>query len=426
MDQEPPKNRLDEAKRAMGGNTLNNQPDSLSKEKLAQARLEMSGQDYLNKENLKQEELAQKREEARRQMEGYERRHEREVEEYKKHEVERVKEELDRLKKEKGSPEEEEKKRLEALVKRKEEENKSYNEKLTNSQVLIEKLKQEKPVNIKSYHTLTTDISEIIKNDKLSMADIALKSEEKVRTIPQAEKSQNRLVAGLVLILIIIGSASIITIWFLLKDFGQPKYQESHASLIAVENTATIDTTAKPTADLEQEINLLLNKQQSSPRSITEIIFEETIVVDEVEQKRYLNSTDLLKRLQISTGQSFVLALRPKFMVGLFTEDDLSASPFYVFTINSYELAFDALLQQEGQIMSELLTAFGQDANLISEAQFTDEFISNINVRTALTDSGNNTKVFYTFPNRNTLVFTTSPKALLDLIEAVRLLNITQ
>lgn len=432
MDEQNLQNRREEAKRAMGGG--DSKPESkphpsassrLPEEKLEKARNAMLGEDYAKQQAFKKAELDKKRAEARKQMEGYERRRERELAEYKQKEVERVKAELAKKKEEQSAEGLEEQKRKEELERQKEEEQKTYDERLAASKALVEKLKNESSADVKPYHTLSTDISEVIKNDKLSMADIALKSEEKARTASPAEESKNKFVIGLVVILIVVGSASIFTVWVLIKDLGSASYVENRTTLITTEEIKTIDATGKPASALRHETASLLADLKNSPRSLTDISFEETITVDEEKQIIHFSSTDFLRRLGINTGQGFALALKPRYMVGLYTEDDLSVSPLYVFTIQSFEQAFGSILKEENRIIAELLDLFGVNTDFISQGNFKDKFISNINVRVVESADGGE-KAFYAFPNKSTLIVTNSQPALLELIEAIRLINITQ
>jgi len=259
-------------------------------------------------------------------------------------------------------------------------------EKEEERQETIEKLKkeiQEHATTKGVEHTYYDDLSSAMgANDPRTMSELLEKSrrEEKEKVILSPRSKKN--------ILYIIGSVLLLAgIIFLLSLLFKKKevhyvHEKVVPSLIRSEKSTGVNLAALTPEEAKQAIQKLL-KEKIPNETIHHIYYVE---MNKLGSSRRLGVHDVFQKLEIQAPQTFFDSIDDMhFMHGVYREEE--NHPFLLFTVRSYDQAFEAMKEWEPHMIDDLgavldLPDEAFDRSLL-EPGFHDDIIQNKNVRVA-------------------------------------------
>lgn len=293
--------------------------------------------------------------------------------------------------------------------------------------------------------TMNSDMAEAIKNQKETVVSIAI-AEEKKRAIAQAESSKIKTEVQNVStapkprgrIIIVIVALLVITALGLVYLFAIQKISDiklpnisipSFPSLSNKENIG-IEATAIPIVSLAPS---LIPAQAEKRFNITAKTREQILgeISDELKEGV---TAGLIKNIYIeeSSGaeltatpakgffifadifapEILIRSLEKPFMIGFWGEEKLSATPFIILKVSSYDTGFAGMLDWEKDLPRAFDSLFGTSVNtdLMSKIKFQDIVVLERDARVVETPSGDT--ITYVFANENTIVIAGSQKAL--------------
>lgn len=272
--------------------------------------------------------------------------------------------------------------------------------------------------------TFKGDIEEILKREKKSLAEIALEEERKRRenlaydkNLPEkASLARNTLFITLILLaagVIILG-----TLWFFLNKKAPTLNNPGTSILINVESSKEADVTNFNRKSL---IDFLVKerKQENVARGTLKIL--SFVTTGESGEKEILSAENFMSILDAEMPPSLIRALEPNFLFGFYGES--ANQPFLVFKTANYRETFFSMLEWEnimenkiGEIFFNpslrrgILAATSTKEITTGTKNFQDEVLRSRDSRT-LTGDKKELLFFYSFPDENTLILTTSENA---------------
>ncbi|MEK7505202.1 MAG: hypothetical protein AAB589_02895 [Patescibacteria group bacterium] len=250
------------------------------------------------------------------------------------------------------------------------------------------------PASLSGIRTLKTYLTEAADSEKISLTRIALSTEEKKR-VDNLATTKSRRFGGVIIVLII----------FLLLVGGGAYFFAFSKINLPKEVNPPISTVLKPESLIFAEKHKVLALEKSSARELKRQINEEIMATgdaDEVLELFFTNNNQVVNfrfwqnLLALGRTENFLSALGTKFMLGIYGK---GSGSFLALTITDYDRAFAGMLAWEKTLaidLGEILA--GQTVNPPREAKFTDQVLKNIDTR----ELGG--FVVYGFLNRNLLI----------------------
>lgn len=134
----------------------------------------------------------------------------------------------------------------------------------------------------------------------------------------------------------------------------------------------------------------------------------------EANQPILVTASQLLQQLQTTVSSTFLRTLGDNFMYGIFSS--LENGPFLIFQIDSYEVAYAAMLDWEQSLGLEMGAFMGRDSVNFALTQFVDIELYNLDIRAVL-DTEGEILLGYTFLDRNTLVLFNNKQTIREILE---------
>jgi len=413
--------KLDEARKAMGGNksTKKELADNLDfdlEKKRSLAARAMEGEAQKEKRKITTEELTKKREEAKQAMETQAQKEAREKLEREERAKELAIKKLNELREEKRKRDLLKEKQKEAGQKVSEDkkinEQEKYLNHLKKTNENISDITSKEDVDIPIYHTLKTDSRHTVKKESMSMTDIALKQQKKDRESSRIESKNknNKIIIAITIILLLAGAGSIYGAWVFTQNTSSISLEPTR-SIISAEADIEINLTNKN----KTEIIKTIQETKEGPAvadSISNIYF----TTEEEELGKRLATLDevwLKTELNLPVDLTHFLTERHTFGV----HHSSSANPFIILSTSSFVNTLDAMLRFEYQIVNQLLSLFGPFDT--SNRDFKDRIIQNLDTRVIENQTGE-VEVLYTFLNSNTLLITTNTTTLNKIVNIFR------
>ena len=275
---------------------------------------------------------------------------------------------------------------------------------------------------VRSLRTLQGDVEEGVSKGKTTLVSIVA-SESHAQAaknmannfVATVKSERTKKIATYVLGLLLLGLGGALLYYVLSKEntFVNTDLQES---LIFAEQTSSIDTTGRSTAEVRGLFEKEREKASTLIGSIVEIRPTKIISLPENKTEvKTLTTEEFFQAFKLNPPVRLARALEPKFMLGLNT---LSQNePFLIFKITSYEIAFSDMLDWEKNMENDMSGFFRPKSDFLKTSTtsppsdsgtFKDSVFKNIDSRELKNDAGK-TLLIYTFPNKNTLIISTNP-----------------
>lgn len=385
-------------------------------DKLAQAKLALSGEEKLSSWRKAGEDLEKRRQEAIRSMASNEQKKVwDEAEKSRLGKIEAQKK-LAELEAGRRLTEEEKRKKLsEEQIKKDEQleaERLAKINEIIKSQQEIDLIKKKPDAGPSPIRTLTRDIGEAIGKEKLSAGKILTTTPDKESLAPtQGEGLGRSLLIGVGVILIIGGLTAVL--WSVLQRqiTSIATVTAPRQGLLFADEQVAIDLDKNGADQARQELRTKSLGAPENKEKVQEIYFvyqtkeqaTDGLVMKTVEA----NPRVLATKLNLNLPDEFLRFLEPQMMFGFYYGHQ--TAPFYVFKTKSYKNTADALINKEGLIASELLSPVidASTTEKIKNGQFQDKMVRNYDTRLML-DETNTVIALYSWLDKNTLVFTTN------------------
>ncbi|MEK7117783.1 MAG: hypothetical protein AAB861_03350 [Patescibacteria group bacterium] len=291
---------------------------------------------------------------------------------------------------------------------------------------LADILHKDEPLpHLRTYHG---DIAEFIKSKDQSLADIALKQNEKKReekeqeiiqqkkveeggsekTKSFSELPQNFLIYIISLVLIFGAGA---TAWYLFsfKKSQDPVKIVEEKTIIGAKKIVTLDFSGATREGLKETFNSL-RASADYLKGVT------AIIISNSDTKTAIAAGDLVNGLKFNMSSALRRTLGDEFMLGLYG-DGVARSFFLILKVKDYGIAFRDMLEWENDLVKDFEPMLKKDFTSTSTTYiFKDLIVKNKDTRAALSAKGD-TRLIYTFLNKETVLLTeseTTLKALLD------------
>lgn len=386
------------------------------------ARLAMGGEMVIKKKEVEDQATQEKRAQASLAMEGPERRQRREAREKEAKDKElmrqRIDEEVKRRQAEaekKNLAEENEKKdRLMA----KERELKEKEDQFTESQNVIEQLKNEKGSTLHPLRTLQSDLAEAVTSDHLSEAKIAIAEQER-GPVPATFQMESKNSGGIAKIIFFIFILFMLTgggaagYWYWKNKPAVIPETKVVQSLIYAETSKEINTNTSSSTDLISTINNLLAAPIIEGKTIQNIYFTKSTLRSDgkTSVKSLLTFPEFQKYSQSALPDDFSRFVNA-YMVGLHKEGTQN-SIFLALKIDLYDNVYQEFLDSENDYVRKILFSLnGQDITSASAKRiFTDHLMKNLPTRVLSDDQGKQLMA-YMFLDRSILIIAQNEDAL--------------
>ena len=410
----------------------NEQNDSELKERLAAARLAMSPEEEKKEWQGREDYLRARKKEAALAMVSGEQKAKLEEEAKAREEQLQKQKKLAALELIRKQGEEKKKSQLAEEQKKQDEEAELERvrriEQIMESKAEIKGLVNQKVGGPRTIHTLSDDIAETVKRDKITASKIIIQ-EKVMRQTARAEeelkqkKKRSSIVISLSLILVSLGILSVIIVWWQKREEDNQPILANKESLIFADRQIKIDTTNLDRATLQSAQISEYQKLQADPVSgsgISDLYFTKTVqeTIDEkvVTKTVILTAGDYLKETTLITDD-FSRFVNNDFMVGFLGYNHVS--PFFIFKTNNYKYLADAMLLTGKPIIIELFNTFWSEdqKNLSRGSLFKDITLKNYDLRVLKNDL-NESVAGYVFLDEKTLLFFETEEDFLKILDA--------
>lgn len=296
-------------------------------------------------------------------------------------------------------------------------------------------LHKEEPLpHLRTYHG---DIAEFIKSKDQSLADIALKQNEKKREEKERDKiqqikieetesektksfselPQNFLIYVISLVLIFGAGA---TLWYLFafRKSQDPVNISEEKTIIGTKKTVTLDFSGATREGLKETYNSL----RASADYLNSVM---AIIISNSDTKTVIVAGDLVDGLDFNMPSALRRTLGDEFMLGLYG-DGVARDFFLLLKIKDYGIAFRDMLEWENDLIKDFEPLLKKDFTSSSMAAtsstqaifvFKDLIVKNKDTRAAIS-AKDNVRIIYTFLNKETILLTESETALKAILDA--------
>jgi len=287
------------------------------------------------------------------------------------------------------------------------------------SPVNEEEKQKEKKFNPNAIRTYRGDVTEMMKGQKTSLAQIIIaeqkeKTKDFLETSPSSSK--NKVFKTLSMALIILGFSIIAGgVYYFMqnKDSTQDGQKEKVGSIIF--------------AELYKEMNLTNLTGQKIINAIANEIMVLDIRLDYIEYIYPTESTDsdikvsasaqtFFNKIDAKMPGTLTRSLEKEFMFGIHSFNE--NQPFVILKTNFPENAFAGMLEWEKNMARGLFPLFAVTAN-IYEKKFEDIIIKNRDIRVLFNENREIT-LLYTFFGKNTIIITTDKDTLDEVITRIQ------
>ncbi len=271
---------------------------------------------------------------------------------------------------------------------------------------------QKKASGLQQARTYRGDVADTVAENKITAVDIVSAEENrKAAQQPQTERSSPLPIALILgsLVLFALGGTFIgAIIYTLAPTETELRIRTQDAPLVFADNS-TDRLVKTPTRNATMQTLLTFKETAKPPLGSIERVRLLTPESGDLS----MNTADFLTAIEATVDSSFVRALDPRMMIGVYASDRIT--PFIVFKVLSYDQAFAGMLRWEDNITANL-SPFLSRKNIYQNEVFVDEVIKNKDAR-ILRDADREIAYLYAFPDRETLVITTYQYALEEIVK---------
>jgi hypothetical protein len=284
---------------------------------------------------------------------------------------------------------------------------------------LIKKSPNAGPAAIK---TLTRDIGETIGREGLSVSKIVTQTPDKENLAKKEKSVTNRSwLVGIGVLLIIGGLIALVWAIGQRQTTSLATVKVTRQGLIFSDKQQAINLDQETATQIREELREKSLTPPAGKESIEEIYFtyqikEQTqtgLVMKMVEA----DPTAIAGKLELKLPDDFLRSLEPKLMLGFYYGEQ--TSPFYILKTKNYKNVASAILSNENIIISELLAPF-EDASSTENRLNTplqDKMIKNYDTRLVV-DETNTIIAVYSWIDKETLVVTINEGTLAKVISS--------
>ena len=270
-------------------------------------------------------------------------------------------------------------------------------------------------------HTFKDDLTRVARDQKISVVKaISLEEEKRHREKPQdfdgavQKNSLRPFIIGSV-VLTALGVLALVAV-VLISSQQKPAEVAVTTTLLFAEQANSFPLTQESGMDIKR-ILLKARDQNATLGSFTQII--PTIPAE----SRKATAQEFLEKLDTHAPEGLIRSLGTDFFLGIHTVD--INAPVLVFSIDSYENAFENMLKWEQDVGQDLQPFFTGTSALTSKdgtpmrRTFTDEIIKNYDIR-ALHDDSGKIVMYYAFPSRSILIIAESPFSFIEIVTRLK------
>ncbi len=282
---------------------------------------------------------------------------------------------------------------------------------------------------LKSLRTFQSDIADAMQTQQPSMVQKVLAehhtNEDKKEKVILTKKKNSAFFAGAIA-LVILGTG-VLTLggwyWYTHTATINPaKNDISVPTLFFTETKKEMQSDGLETTDLRNTIGRTITSTDLFIDSIAQIYVTETLppaTSKDSPTKVVVSTERLLSLINSSIPSWLTRSLGPVYMLGVHVWN--GNQPFFVFTTTTelFDNTFSGMLKWEPTMARDLFPVFGiKQDSLLLEKPWEDMIIKNRDVRT-LTDPSGNIVLLYTFYDRQTLIITTSPDTMDEIVQRI-------
>lgn len=277
---------------------------------------------------------------------------------------------------------------------------------------------------IRTYHG---DIADAVKQDNLTMTQMAIAESKKNLKAGQVEEkkpaskaSKSHLIIMIASAIIFLGGIGAVIFTFINNNPSvTPVTEQISPSVITSEEKVSFDITTAQRLEIQSEVASELSKAPKDPevREIIPILKNSDGTSIKATPAQFLNA------MNARIPDTLLRSLNPNYFLGINFAGQ--GEPFMIFFTSSYDIAYPALLDWEGYLKDDFAPYFSPRDASTAGYIFKDAVIYNHDAR-ALEDNNGNTLFFYSIVNSNTLVFAKTADTLKEILDRLRTTKLQQ
>jgi len=267
----------------------------------------------------------------------------------------------------------------------------------------------------KTIHTYLTDMAETVRNNEISVINIAVAEQKKHEREDIYRKVEGKnstklflLIGGVILLL-----GTFITIYFIIQKNKVSNIPITNVTNSKIETIISYDSQSfidvSQTTSSNDFVKLLKPEilKVGNPDSIKSIFLTNSMSGS----PEILKLEDFTSLLGITAPSSLIRSLSDQYMIGTYTSSIKNSKPhlFLLFKVKDYDIVYAGMLQWEKTMLNDMFNLFNINTagNSISlfEMPFKDALINNKDMRVLYNDSGDNV-LSYVFIDKNNLIIT--------------------
>ena len=324
---------------------------------------------------------------------------------------------------------------------------------------------QKIPLVQKNIRTYESDVAEALSHRKTSIASIAIaehkkeegteslgnkvesKKENKIENTKEDiyKRSHTKQIVMLLLSVILIGGGLVGAYYLYLKSplsLPPPEVKPLVIpSIIPGDKQTSVSIENISNDKLKKVILPLLEKNSLEKGQISELILQ----IKSGETTMKIPASDFIRKINVDAPDVFIRSLQDRWMLGIYTGENGTKAPLFIFTTDFFQNTFAGMLSWEESMPDDLAILLGykervekaetedntNDVNASSSApstditsyfsiqgDFVDKQILNRDVREFISKNGE-ILLLYTFLDKNTLLITTQEEALIESINRI-------
>jgi hypothetical protein len=266
----------------------------------------------------------------------------------------------------------------------------------------------------KTIHTYLTDMAETVRNNEISVINIAVAEQKKherediYRKVEGTNSTKLFLLIGGAILLL----GTFVTIYFIIQKNKGANIPITNVisskieTIISYDYQSFVDVTQ--TTNSNDFVKLLKPEilKVGNPDSIKSIFLTNSISGS----PEILKLEDFTSLLGITAPPSLIRSLSGQYMIGTYTSAIKNSKPhlFLLFKVKDYDIVYAGMLQWEKTMLNDMFNLFNINTvgNIsLSEMPFKDALINNKDMRVLYNDAGDNI-LSYVFIDKNNLIIT--------------------
>ncbi len=280
---------------------------------------------------------------------------------------------------------------------------------------------------VRSFRTLQGDVEEGVNHGKTTIVSM-MASESRAQSVKNmaddifltVKSERTKKIAAYILGLVLLGSGGSALYYVLSKEDAVVKIADQE-SFIFAEETYSIDITGRSSAENRALFEKERQKLSASLGSMVEIRLTRTISLPENKTEvKILTTEEFFQSFKLKPPPRLLRSFQPNFMLGF---NVLSKNePFLLLKTTSYEIAFSDMLDWEKDVSGffrpkrDFVKIGTTTAPSSDSLIFKDAIYKNIDTRELKNEAGK-TLLIYAFPNQETLVISTNPVTIGEVID---------